>query len=363
MCYFIVLAAVVIFPTAAQKVSELAFGELFFGPDIGNHQYLKGRVVLIFCWSTESGGLGDMKKEQLYHRKIDGGLVETGESYIPALAKLHEQYRHRGLVVISAHYRLSSSSVSGATANSKLWNYAAKRQIPFPVYLGTSQKPPSVPHTFLFNTQGNLVFQGSALEGFKRAEELVKDSPYWLFEGRKLSSSLAPIANEIAKGYNLGKADARLQKIIEKEEGEKRADAEYMKECIQSYMDQEKSKIEHLKLTDPFYYLEAYKNFLLIFGGHPDLKEMEKEYLAVKKNRDLWESHKLFLQFQNSYYGLSPVKYGDAVDLSDPQCRKKNADKIRSLLEYGKILKAKYSATPYWEKVQPLYDEITSSMQ
>ncbi len=313
---------------------------VIYGEDV-SFQHLPSRVVVVHLWSSED---------------------PTSRAETSTLSRFYKKNKSANLMVLGAYAPLGGENADYAS----IWKDAQMYRIAYPLLGGfvTKKKVTRIPHTFVFDVGGKLVFDGDdTFKCLRTAASLLKKYPKILLGDRK-PRTLSSEYRQFLTLKRLGRLHLRLQKILEKENREdKREDAKYLISRIDEYFSSQRKELSSFKKLDPINYERRCKEFILDWKGHEQVLAVEDEKKSLAQDelfKQNLESAKLLKKVLMNFYTMKPTVNNGVLEFSDPKFKRKNARKLKELKKYCNTLIDKYPTTPFKITAESILKQVNS---
>lgn len=342
---FVVLFSLGAFSSLALADEEVTLQESEYNPFIihgedVSFQHLPSRVVVVHLWSSED---------------------PTSRAETSTLSRFYKKNKSANLMVLGAYAPLGGENADYAS----IWKDAQMYRIAYPLLGGflTKKKVTRIPHTFVFDVGGKLIFDGDTLKCLRTATSLLKAYPRRLLGERK-PRALSSEYRQFLTLKKLGRLHLRLQKILEKENREdKREDAKYLISRIDEYFSSQRKELSSFKRLDPINYERRCKEFIRNWKGHEQVSIVEDEKKSLAQDelfKQNLESAKLLKKVLMNFYTMKPNVNNGVLEFSDPKFKRKNARKLKELRKYCNTLIEKYPTTPFKVTAESILKQVNS---
>lgn len=316
---------------AASRLGRTTLGEVWIGPPL-ELEDLRGQVVLLEFW---------------------GFRCPPCVASIPHMSRLSKKHGRRGLVVIGTHAQGPKKFEALSAAIPKGVNYriTSRANVPDANFSG-------IPHVFVFNHQGKVVYEGSPDNKMDKAiVAALKVRPHPLLGDMKYKK-LAAAASK-AKSGKLGEAYKKCKE-------DKDADSQLGKEAaylfanLERYAELLKKKAENTE-ESPAAAVEALKKLEKTFAGteYGEKAAAKLEELAEDKEfQTELKADKLYLAIAKASWSVAPLPKGKA---KRAKWSRKFAKKFKAVKARVRKLKKKYPDTAAAQKAETLLNELVGA--
>lgn len=204
---------------------------------------LKGRVVLVEYWGVNCppclASIPHISELQEKYGR-DQFIIIANQCQQADEAKAQAVFKGRGgsdLITVINHGDLSGANVSG------------------------------IPHCFLFNHEGKLVYEGSPFNLDAPVESAVKNSPGFLVAGRTYQKTQKQAATIGALKSNLAGTLKSLRTLSKGDDATAKEEADYLLGKLNDFSERNLSKITKARSEDPLAAGETLARMVQLLGG------------------------------------------------------------------------------------------------
>lgn len=277
---------------------------------------LKGRVVLVEYWGINCppclASIPHISELQEKYGR-DQFIIIANQCQGADDAKAQSVFKGRGgsdMITVINHGDLTGANVSG------------------------------IPHCFLFNHEGKLVYEGSPFDLDAPVESAVKNSPGFLVAGRTYQKTQKQAAAIGALKSNLTGTLKSLRTLAKGEDATAKEEADYLLGKLNDFSERNMGKITKARSEDPVAAGETLARMVQLFGGD----ELGAPFEALVKEL---KSDKAF-QAELKAAGILGDVRAQAAKIgleSSPEDAKRNRQAMTQIAENLKALLKKFPDT------------------
>jgi thiol-disulfide isomerase/thioredoxin len=312
------LTALCLIASAAQAAATLE--GMRPGTHVNGPKYdpadLKGRVVLVEYWGVN---------------------CPPCLASIPHISELQEKYGRDQFIIIANHCQNADDAKTRAVfkgrGGSDLITVINQGDL-----VGANVS--GIPHCFLFNHEGKLVYEGSPFDLDAPVESAVKNSPGFLVAGRTYQKTQKQAAVIGALKSNLTGTLKSLRTLSKGEDATAKEEADYLLGKLNDFSERNMGKITKARSEDPVAAGETLARMVQLFGGD----ELGKPYEDLVKEL---KSDKAF-QAELKAAGILGDVRAQAAKIgleTNPEDAKRNRQAMTQIAESLKALVKKFPDT------------------
>lgn len=204
-----------------------------------------------------------------------------------------------------------------------------------------------LPHVIVFDSKGDLIFEGRVGEEEKALETACKEAPDYLV-GDHPYAKLKSQAAQVAARKGLGKVLVELRKLAEGTDEASKQEAGWLMERLEPYGKALLAKAKDAETVDPERALALYQQASSQFDGDAIGTEASEAMKRLKDDpvfKKEMEAARMLKGVKASIEKLKPCHSNAPLDPKCPDCKKKNAATLGGILAQLKGIVAKYEGT------------------
>lgn len=300
---------------ADATLSGATLGKHAAGPKLTNKD-LEGRVVLWEFWGVNCGPC---------------------IANIPHITKLQEKYSRKQFVVVASHAQGGGPQKAG-----DVWKQHAGKDIVSVVDMANlpGSKGGGIPHCYLFDHTGKLMFDGHPAEVDKHVEAAVRKAPGFLVAGREFKELKSDAAKLGQMKGNLSSLLTKLRKVSSEADNKGKEEADFMLERVKDWADSTFKIVSENPGENPIETLSTVQEMTGYLKGDElgtQFVELGDKLKKDEKFQDEIKAFKLLDDIKSQAKTL-----GISADMDKEKLTRKQIGGIKSLASKVKSLKTKY---------------------